>query len=121
MKATVKAVMAAQVPPDEEDEALHEFFLYWYRFTEGSLPASGSLRTRPAVWVKFGEVAHLEAIQANYHEAKLGPTSSYTEGLIFTETYEEAEQLTRKVATLLAQDEEETLNDILKEDTLEDI
>ncbi len=123
MKAEVQTVMATQVPPDDEEQGLHEFFLYWYRFTDRPelVDPALSARTRPAVWVRFREISHLETLQAHYSEARLGPSSSYTEALIFSESWEEAKQLQKSIATLLAQDEEETLGDLIAEDTLEDL
>ncbi len=123
MKADVYAVMATQVPPDEEDEGLHEFSLYWYRFTDNpaSVDPRLSARTRPAVWVRFKEISQLETLQGSYPEARLGPSSSYTEALIFSESWEEAKQLQKKVATLLSQNEDDTLKGLLAEDTLEDL
>lgn len=121
MKAQVKAVMATQVPPDDDDESLHEFFLYWYFFTEDPQEREDPRRTRPAVWVRFGEVSHLKAIQFHYPDARLGPSSSYTEALIFTETWDTAKQLAENVSALLIQEQEETIGEIIEEDTLEDI
>jgi hypothetical protein len=125
MKARVEAVWAIKTPPDDEAEGLHEFSLYWYRFSQDPQEVDPAFRTpaRPAVWVKFGRLEHLERIQSGYPEATLGPVSSYNEALIFTENWEEAQALQKKVAAFLEEEEEDDdgMGEILKEDTMEDL
>jgi len=118
----VKAVWASRVPPDEEVEDLYEFSLYWYRFFEelGSRPSN----CRPAVWIEFSRIEHLKRIQINYPEATLGPSSSYTQGLIFTETFQDAQTVQEKVLSLLQNEEtfeENELYNIIQSDSMEDL
>lgn len=125
MKARVESVWAMKTPPpDDEDETLHEFSLHWYRFSQDPDEVDPDFRSpsRPAVWVKFGHFEHLQKMQSGFPEATLGPVSSYTEALIFTESWNEAEALQKKVALFLEGGaEEDEMEEINKEDTMEDL
>ncbi|MBI3805031.1 MAG: hypothetical protein HY282_14870 [Nitrospirae bacterium] len=119
----IQTVWAVKVVPDDEDEALHEFALSWYRFTKDSAETDPVLKipARPAVWVKFSKVDHIELMQSNFPEAKLGPASSFTEAILFTESWEKAQALQKKIYGVLRDEEEEDeMGQILKEDTMED-
>ena len=120
----VQAVWAVKVPPDEEAEDLHEFFLYWYRFAENRSDIEPSLRpsAKPAIWIRFGRASHLERIRDGFPEAKLGPGASFNEALIFAEEWAGALTLKEKVSNLLGEEEgNDEMSDVIKEDTMEDI
>jgi hypothetical protein len=123
MKPKVKAVWALRVAPDDEAEDLHEFGLAWFRFTEGPASVDPVIKApaRPAVWVRFGGVEHLDKMQRIYPEAKLGPSSRYTEGLIFADDWERALTLENEVASRLkGGEEDDPMDQAIREDTLED-
>lgn len=131
MKANIEAVLAIRVPPPDDEEAeegLHEFALLWYRFVD---PVSADMDrisnplARAAVWIRFGAVEQLERIQTYYPEAPLGPVSSFTEALLFAESWDRAQTVKETVITLLQKDEnddeENEMMEFLKKDTLEDL
>jgi len=120
MKLLVEPVWALQVLPDDEDEDLHEFALSWYRFTPDSDWVEPTLKSspRPAVWVRFGTVEHLARLQAGFPEARLGPSSKYTEALIFSENWQAAHSLRERILDALQ--EEDGMDEVIREDTLED-
>jgi hypothetical protein len=124
MSLNVEAVWAIRVVPDDEAEELHEFGLAWYRFTHDPSQLDPVLKipAKPAVWVRFGQVGHLELIQADFPEAKLGPSSRYTEAILFAESWDKAKNLKEKVLDLLEgeEEEEEGMGKIIREDTMED-
>lgn len=119
----IETVWAVKVIPDDEAEDLHEFALSWYRFSDNPADTDPTLKVpaKPAVWIKFSKVEHLELTQSTFPEAKLGPASSFTEALLFTETMEKAKALQKKVKEVLrGEDEEDEMGRILKEDAMED-
>ncbi len=117
----VRFIWAEKVPPDDQAEGLHEFGLSWYRFAEEPSGLDPSLAPVPAVWVKFDAVEQLEIIQARFPEAKLGPASSFTEALIFAENRERAKTLQKNLIALLGSREDDAaMEEILREDTMED-
>lgn len=119
----IKAVWAVRVVPEDEDETLHEFALAWYRLTEDPDDVDPNLKipAQPAVWVKFSKFEQLESMQAHFPEAKLGPVSSYTEAILFAESPEAARALQKKVyGALRDEEEEDEIDRLLKEDTMED-
>jgi hypothetical protein len=123
MKPKIEAVWALRVAPDDEAKDLHEFGLAWYRFTDDPDSVDPIIKAppRPAVWVRFGQVEHLDRMQRSYPEAKLGPSSRYTEGLIFAENWEGARALESEVASRLkGGDEDDSMDQAIREDTLED-
>ena len=95
----VEIIRVIKEPPsDEDDPNLHEFGLIYYRFiTEGE---DGDLQeiAENAVWVRFSAASQIETIRFHYPEATLGPVQSFTEALILTSTYEEAETACKKIA-----------------------
>jgi len=122
MHLCVETVWALRVPPDDEAEDLHEFALAWYRFSTepGGLDPTFKQSARPAVWVRFGNAEHLERFQAGFPEAKLGPSSRFTEALILLESWKDATALQPKVLRLLGEEREEGLERIIRQDALED-
>lgn len=118
----VEAVWAVKVVPDDEAEGLHEFSLSWYRFTKDPSDVDSVIKApaRPAVWVKFSKMDHLEEMQLRFPDAKLGPASSFTEALLFADTWARAQELQKKVAAALKGEEEDEMGRILKEDAMED-
>ncbi|HET6371386.1 MAG TPA: hypothetical protein VFG95_09320 [Nitrospiria bacterium] len=123
MNAKIEAVWALRVAPDDEAEDLHEFGLAWYRFTNDPTLVDPVIKSpaRPAVWVRFGRVEHLERMQRSYPDAKLGPSSRFTEGLIFAENWDRARALVSEVASRLkGADEDDSMGQAIREDTLED-
>ena len=118
----VQAVWAVKVVPDDEAEGLHEFSLAWYRFTTdpGDIDPTLKVPARPAVWVKFSKVEQLELMQSSFPEAKLGPAGSFTEALHFADNWARAQELQKRVAAALKDEEEDDMGRILKEDTMED-
>ncbi len=123
MTANIKATWAVQVPPDDENPDLHEFFLLYYRFsdTEDDIDPDFMLPARPVVAMKFREIEQLKKIQNQFPEAKLGPSSAFTEGLIFTQNWEEAKQLEEKVRLIFRETDDDEIDAIHAEDTLEDL
>jgi hypothetical protein len=118
-----KTVWAIRVPPDDEDDTLHEFFLLYYRFSdsaEESDPHVG-LPAEPAVFIRFQNIDQLKRFQAQFTEAKLGPSSAFTEGILFTKSWEEAILLQKKVCSVLLEDSDDEIADAHAEDALEDI
>lgn len=119
----IETVWAVKVEPDDENDDLHEFGLSWYRFSGDPAAIDPVLKVpaRPAVWVKFSRLEHLELVQSNFPEAKLGPAASFTEAILFVGSREEAYALQKKVEALLRGDEEDDeMGRILKEDAMED-
>lgn len=118
----VEAVWAVKVVPDDEAEGLHEFALAWYRFTEDPAEVDPILKipAKPAVWVKFSKADHIELMQSSFPDAKLGPSSSFTEALLFADNWARAKELQKRVTVALKEEEGEEMGQILKEDTLED-
>lgn len=119
----IQTVWAVKVVPDDEAEGLHEFGLSWYRFANNSTETDPVLKipAKPAVWVKFSKLEHLELMQSDFPEAKLGPAGSFTEGILFAESWEKAEALYKKVQTVLRGEEgEDEMGKIIKEETMED-
>jgi len=119
----IQTVWAVKVMPDDEAEDLHEFGLSWYRFSKDPAAIDPVLKipAKPAVWIKFSKLEQLELTQSNFPEAKLGPAASFTEGILFAESWEKAQLLQKKVSRALRDEEEEDeMGEILKEDTMED-
>jgi hypothetical protein len=118
----VQAVWVVKVVPDDEAEELHEFSLSWYRFTNDPAEIDPTLKipARPAVWVKFSKVEHLELMQSDFPDAKLGPASSFTEALLFADDWDRAQALQKKVTAVLKGEDGDEMGRILKEDAMED-
>ncbi len=118
----VQAVWAEKVTPDNPAGDLHEFFGAYYRLTPERPWTDAAIKAEaePAVWVRFERVEQLERLQAGYPEARLGPVSSYTEALLITETWDEAQKLRDRVAALFEAEEAGEMDELLKEDTMED-
>jgi hypothetical protein len=119
----IQTVWAVKVMPDDEAEELHEFSLSWYRFAKDPAEVDPVLKipAQPAVWVKFSKLEHLERMQSDFPEARLGPAGSFTEGILFAESWEKAEALQKKVdAVLRGGGKEDEMGKIIKEETMED-
>jgi hypothetical protein len=118
-----KLVWALKVSPRDDAEGLHELGLSWYRFENEIKHFEESLQpsARPAVWIKFSQIEQLDRVQRAYPEVKLGPADSFTEALIFSENWEEGEELEKTVLILLEKgDENDEMEGILREDSMED-
>lgn len=115
-------------PPDDDGDshesgasALHEFGLSWYRFSQAMPATVGRYPAVAAVWIRFRAVSELETIQTYFHEAKLGPAGSFTEALVFADSWKGAEALHRRIVALVEREREaDDLGEIIKEETLED-
>jgi hypothetical protein len=118
----IQTVWAVKVMPDDEAEQLHEFGLSYYRFATDSTETDPVLKipARPAVWVKFSKVDQLELMQTSFPEAKLGPAGSFTEAILFAESWEKSEALQKKVQAALRGEGEDEMGKIIKEETMED-
>jgi hypothetical protein len=119
----IQTVWAVKVVPDDEAEDLHEFGLSWYRFAKDPADMDSVLKipARPAVWVKFSKLEHLELMQSDFPEAKLGPAGSFIEGILFADSWAAAQTLQKKVHAVLGGDAEENeMGKINKEETMED-
>ena len=119
----IQTVWAVKVVPDDEAEDLHEFGLSWYRFAKEPTEIDPALKipAKPAVWVKFSKLEQLELMQSSFPEAKLGPAGSFTEGILFAESWEKAQALQKKVNAVLRDEaEEDEMGKIIKEETMED-
>jgi hypothetical protein len=119
----VKAVWAIQAPPDDEDDTLHEFALRYYRFSASAEEGNPLLRipAKPAVFIQFRKLEQLKIIQHQFPEAKLGPASAFTEGILFTKSWEEATRLQEKVRSTLLEEADDEMAETHAEDTLEDV
>ncbi len=118
----VLAVWAVQAFPDEACVDLHEFALRWYRFTADPTLIDPVLRrpARPGVWIRFNQVEELEQVQARYPEAALGPAASFTEALIFTKEWEQAQTLQATIFGLSVHSDAEEMARVIREETMED-
>ncbi|MFI5303750.1 MAG: hypothetical protein ACHQYP_03035 [Nitrospiria bacterium] len=120
---TVKLVWALKIAPQDDLEGVHELGLGWYRFEDEKGHSDQSLHqaARPAVWVKFNHSEQLERIQNAFPEAKLGPAASFTEALIFAESWDTGKTLEKKVHLLLEGEKEgDDMEAFFREDTMED-
>lgn len=123
MSPKIETTWAFQVPPNEETEDLHEFALVWYRFSGDSTEVDPVLKrpALPVVWIRFGKVEELEQIQRHFPEAKLGPSSRFSEGLLIAQSWEEAQELEKRVRAMFRPDEaSKALGEVIEEDTMED-
>ena len=111
----VTIVWAIREQPDDEDTDLREFGLFYFRLIESAAPPEEA--ATPAVWVRFSDVSQIEMLQFHCPEARLGPSHSFTEGLVLTEHLEEAEALCKKLERLNLTAE---MKEILDEDVMED-
>lgn len=119
----IQLVWTLRVAPQDENETLHEFGLSWYRFEQkrDDFEISVQKEIRPAVWIRFSRIEQLERIQGAYPDAALGPASSFTEALLFSENLETGEALKKKVTLLLQMEKEiDEMDALLREDTMED-
>lgn len=118
----IQTVWAVKVVPDDEAEDLHEFGLSWYRFAKEPTEIDPVLKipAKPAVWVKFSKLEQLELMQSDFPEAKLGPAGSFTEGILFAESWDKAQGLQKKVLSVLLGEGEDEMGKIIKEETMED-
>ncbi|NKE71125.1 hypothetical protein [Candidatus Manganitrophus noduliformans] len=118
----IQTIWAVKVVPDDEAEDLHEFGLSWYRFAKEPIETDPVLKipAKPAVWVKFSKLEQLELMQSDFPEAKLGPAGSFTEGILFAESWDKAEALRKKVHAVLLGEGEDEMGKIIKEETMED-
>ena len=111
----VTLVWSIREQPDDEDTDLHEFGLFYFRLVESITPPEDS--AIPAVWVRFTEVSQIETLQFHCPDARLGPAHSFTEGLVLTQTVEEAQALCKKLERIFLDAE---MKELLDEDVMED-
>ena len=111
----VKVVWAVREKPTEDATYIHEFNLFYFSLVESDIPPSD--KAVPAVWVRFSESSQIETLQFHCPNARLGPSHSFTEGLVLTENVEEAEALCQKLAQIFLDAE---MKEVFDEDTMED-
>jgi len=111
----VTMVWAIREKPDDEDTTLHEFGLFYFSLIESTTaPVDGAT---PAVWVRFSDSSQIETLQFHCPDARLGPSHSFTEGLVLTEHLEEAEALCKKLEKISL---DAVMKEMLDEDVMED-
>lgn len=118
-----RLVWALKVAPRDNTDGLHELGLSWYRFEDqlGDFDKSLQSTVRPAVWIKFSQIEQLDRLQRAYPDIKLGPADSFNEALLFSDQGEDGEALKEKIILLLEKgDENDEMEGILREDTMED-
>ena len=127
----IQTVWAEKCPPPDDEcdgdgdksgtPALHEFGLSWYRFSQTAPATVGRYPAVAAVWIRFRALSELETIQTYFHEAKLGPAASFTEALIFADSWKGAEALHRRIVALIERERTaDDLGEAIKEETMED-
>jgi hypothetical protein len=113
----VEVVHAIQTRPDDEDPNLHEFGLFYYELTEAEAEVDCGIGEKPAVWVRFSDVSQIETLQFHCPDAKLGPSHSFTEALVLTDSLDAAKKLCKKIEHLFV---DAQMKEMFGEDTLED-
>lgn len=111
----VTIVWAIQEQPDDEDTDLREFGLFYFRLIESSPPPEESATA--AVWVRFSDSSQIETLQFHCPDARLGPSHAFTEALVLTKDWQEAEVVCKKLNQVFMDAE---MKEILDEDVMED-
>jgi hypothetical protein len=111
----VSIVWAIREQPDDENEDLYEFGLFYFRLIDATTPKEEM--AVPAILVRFSDVSQIETLQFHCPFARLGPSHAFTEGLVLTKDLEEAGTLCKKLERIFMDAE---MKEMLDDDVMED-